>query len=170
MLWLFRGAVPVARPTAWSWALALVLGAGLWSTGSWADSQKFQACIVSAAQYRNVDPILLKAIAYQESRFRLDAVNHNRDKNGRITSTDHGPFQINDQWLPRLKKQGITVEQLYEECVPAYVAAWLLASAIKQHGSTWRAVGSYNSPSEANRKKYANLVKGHYERFLSGQR
>lgn len=154
----------------WSWAIALVLGAVMWSPVSSADDRELQACIVKAAKYRGQNPLLLKAIAYQESRFRLDAVNHNRDKNGKITSTDHGPFQINDQWLPKLKKYGITVNQLYEACVPAYVAAWLLASAIKTHGDTWRAVGAYNSPTEANRKKYATLVKKHFDRFSREQR
>lgn len=155
----------MARAAVWSWLLGLMLCLGGWPSTTWADGQRLQACIVAAANYRHQDPLLLKAISYQESGFRLDAVNHNRDKNGKIKSTDHGPFQINSQWLPKLKKHGITEAQLYDPCVSAHVAAWLLSDAIKRYGSTWRAVGAYNSPTEPKQKIYATLVKKHYTRF-----
>lgn len=120
---------------------------------------------MAAANYRHIDPSLLKAIAIQESGLNLRAVNRN-NKNG---SVDHGPFQINSSWLPKLKKHGITVAQLYDPCISAYVAAWILADSINRHGATWRAVGAYNSPTEANRLIYAKYIRTHYTRLLAGQ-
>lgn len=155
----------MAKLAVCSWLLGALLLVGGWSATSWADSQKLESCIVAAANYRHLDPALLKAIAIQESGLNLKAVNRG-NSNG---SVDHGPFQINSAWLPRLKKQGITVDQLYDPCISAYVAAWILADAINRHGATWRAVGAYNSPTESNRKKYATLIQKHYRRLLSSQ-
>ena len=149
----------------WSWLLGVALCLGVWSSVCWADDPRLEACIVAAANYRHIDPSLLKAIAIQESGLNLRAVNRN-NKNG---SVDHGPFQINSSWLPKLKKHGITVAQLYDPCISAYVAAWILADSINRHGATWRAVGAYNSPTEANRLIYAKYIRTHYTRLLAGQ-
>lgn len=164
--WLYRGAEPMGRSAMCNWLCTVALCIAIWSPVSWADDAKLEACIVLAANYRHIDPSLLKAIAIQESGLNIRAVNRS-NSNG---SVDHGPFQINSSWLPKLRKQGITVEQLYDPCISAYVAAWLLASAINQHGSTWRAVGAYHSPTESNRRKYAALIKKHYTKLLSAQR
>lgn len=138
----------------------------IWSPASFADDLRLDACIVAAANYRHIEPALLKAIAIQESGLNLAAVNRN-NMNG---SVDRGPFQINSSWLPTLKKHGITVIQLYDPCTSAYVAAWILANAINRYGPTWRAVGAYNSPTEANRKNYARHIQQHYSRLLNSQR
>lgn len=122
---------------------------------------RLEACIVKAANYRGIQPALLKAIAIQESGLKLGAMN--RNKNGSI---DHGPFQINSGWLPQLRKRGITEAQLYDPCVSAFVAAWILKQEIDRHGATWRAVGAYNSPSEENRRRYAKYVQQHYLRLI----
>jgi soluble lytic murein transglycosylase-like protein len=145
---------------------AVLLCMGFWSAASWADDPRLEACIVAAANYRHIDPSLLKAIAIQESGLNLWAVNRN-NANG---SVDHGPFQINSSWLPKLKKHGITVAQLYDPCISAYVAAWILADSINRHGATWRAVGAYNSPRESNQRNYARTIRQHYTRLLNTQR
>ena len=149
----------------WSWLCAIGLITVLWSEAPLAEDARLEACIVLADNYRHIDPALLKAIAIQVSGLNLKAVNRN-NSNG---SVDHGPFQINSSWLPKLKKQGITVEQLYDPCISAYVAAWILADAINEHGSTWRAVGAYNSPTESRRITYATLIQKHYAKLLSSQ-
>lgn len=149
-----------------AWGRALLLSVLLWSSASWATDPILEGCIVAAANYRHIDPALLKSIAIQESGLNLNAVNRS-NKNGTV---DHGPFQINSSWLPTLKRHGITVAQLYEPCPSAYVAAWLLADAISRFGPTWRAVGAYNSPTEARRKDYARLIERHYTRLLNSQR
>lgn len=160
--WLSQGAAVMGSPGV----KALLLCVLLWSPTSWATDPRLEACIVAAANYRHIDPALLKAIAIQESGLNLNAVNRS-NKNGTV---DHGPFQINSSWLPTLKRHGITVAQLYEPCPSAYVAAWLLADAISRFGATWRAVGAYNSPTEVRRKDYARLIERHYTRLLNSQR
>jgi soluble lytic murein transglycosylase-like protein len=137
---------------------ALLLLCSVCPMAVWADQQRIERCILSAAQYRHQDPKLLKAIALQESGMNPSLVS-GRNKNGTV---DIGLFQINSSWLPKLKKQGITERQLYDGCVSAYVAAWILAHEIDTHGLTWRAVGAYNSPTEANRKIYAQRIQERY--------
>jgi soluble lytic murein transglycosylase-like protein len=145
----------MANPTL---PAALLLLCSLCPMAVLADQARIERCIASAAQYRHQDPKLLKAIAVQESGMNPSAVNRN-NKNG---SVDIGLFQINSSWLPKLKKQGITERQLYDGCVSAYVAAWILAHEIDTHGLTWRAVGAYNSPTESNRKIYAQRIQQVY--------
>lgn len=151
-----------------AWVKALTMGtllcvASLASASPVPDARagRLDACLQSAATYQRIDPALLKAIAVQESGMNPRAVNQN--KNG---SKDHGVFQINDTWLPTLKKFGITQADLYDPCVSAYVGAWVLAQAIAQHGPTWRAVGAYNagnSPKrEAARIRYAKTIMSQY--------
>jgi soluble lytic murein transglycosylase-like protein len=52
-------------------------------------------CYETAAQYQRVSPLILRAIAWQESHGRADALNHNA--NG---SVDYGLMQINSVHLP----------------------------------------------------------------------
>jgi len=131
----------------------------------WADQDqaRIERCIVSAAQYRHQDPKLLKAIALQESGMNPSLVS-GRNKNGTV---DIGLFQINSSWLPKLKKLGVTEKQLYDGCVSAYVGAWILAHELNTHGATWRAVGAYNSPTEGNRRVYAERIHQRYMKLLS---
>lgn len=145
-------------------ALVLSLFCSLAIAGQTGDP-RLEACIVQAANYRGIQPQLLKAIAIQESKLNLKAVNRS-NSNG---SVDHGPFQINSWWLPELRKRGITEAQLYDPCVSAYVAAWILKQEIIRHGPTWRAVGAYNSPTEANRQRYARYVQHYYQQLISSQ-
>jgi soluble lytic murein transglycosylase-like protein len=156
----------MAKSAMWSWLLGAVLCLGVWPQ-SWAADPALEACIVKAAAYRQIDPLLLKAICTQESGCNR-AIIHPKNKNG---SVDIGAFGINDGGLPKLKKKGITRAQLTDgSCTDAYVAAWFLADAISRFGPTWRAVGAYNSPTESNRAIYAAYVRSHYIRLLAGQR
>ncbi len=127
------------------------------------DQARIERCIVSAAKYRHQDPKLLEAIALQESGMNPSLVSR-RNKNGTV---DIGLFQINSGWLPKLKKLGITEKQLYDGCVSAYVGAWILAHELNTHGATWRAVGAYNSPTEGNRRVYAERIHQRYMKLIS---
>lgn len=161
--WSFQGAAVMGSPGV----RAVLLCLFLWPSASWATDPRLEACIVAAANYRHQDPALLKAICTQESGCNRLAV-HPKNKDG---SVDYGAFGINNSWLPKLKKRGITLAQLTDgSCTDAYVAAWLLADVINRFGPTWRAVGAYNSPTEANRKIYASLIRQHYTRLLASQR
>ena len=107
-------------------------------------------CFDAAAEYHQVNPIILRSIAKVESNFNPGAVN--RNKNGSI---DVGLMQINSSWFQTLKKFGIVPEQLKDPCTNIYIGAWILSKAIHQYGNTWYAVGTYNSRNASLATRYA---------------
>ncbi|MHB0818480.1 lytic transglycosylase domain-containing protein [Stutzerimonas stutzeri] len=117
------------------------------------NSLRIQQCLSDAAHHHGVDLTLLSAIAWTESR--LDPIAHAINSNG---SSDYGLMQINDWWLPRLVRFGISRQDLLDPCISAYVGAWILAQEIQRHGPTWRAVGAYNSPTPQKQQAYAAKV------------
>jgi len=122
-------------------------------------ASRLESCIFQAGAYQKIDPLFLLAIAQQESAMNPKAKNRNV-KGG---TTDHGAMQINDEWVPRLKKFGITKNDLYDACVSAYVGAWILAQEIARHGYTWKAIGAYNAKSPDKQEIYARLI---YQRWV----
>jgi soluble lytic murein transglycosylase-like protein len=110
-------------------------------------------CFDEAAQYQKVNPLILRAIAWQESHNRPDAVN--RNANG---STDYGVMQINSVHLPTLSKYGISKNTLMEPCKNVYIAAWHLRQKMNKYGNTWAAVGAYHSESPPLRDRYAQDI------------
>jgi soluble lytic murein transglycosylase-like protein len=126
---------------------ALVAGAGLASASAHAD------CYDEAARYQKVNPLILRAIAWQESRNRPDALNKNT--NG---STDYGIMQINSIHLSTLKQYGITRDTLMEPCKNVYIAAWHLRQKMNKYGNTWQAIGAYHSETPSLRDKYARQI------------
>lgn len=94
----------------------------------------------------NVNSDLLKAIAYTESRIDQSAVNHNKNQNGEIVSSDYGVMQINSTWFSSLEQYGITPEMVINDmCTNIEVGAWILASNLANSGEDWLAVGAYNA-------------------------
>lgn len=119
-------------------------------------------CLDDAANYWGVPPALARAIAQQESGMRPWIVSKNRDG-----SKDLGLMQINSSWLPKLAKYGISAQELVSNaCTNAYVGNWILAQNIQRLGYNWDAVGAYNSPTPANRYRYAL---GIYRRLMTAQ-
>ncbi|WP_153099004.1 lytic transglycosylase domain-containing protein [Paraburkholderia hayleyella] len=112
-------------------------------------------CFDEAASYQNVNPLILRAIAWQESRNRPSALHKNA--NG---STDYGVMQINSIHLPRLSQYGISTGTLMEPCKNVYIAAWHLRQKMNRYGNTWEAVGAYHSETPALRDKYAKQIAG----------
>ncbi|MBK4737821.1 lytic transglycosylase domain-containing protein [Noviherbaspirillum pedocola] len=110
-------------------------------------------CFDEAAHRYHVDKQLLMAIAKTESGFRPNAYNINA--NG---SADIGLMQINDSWLPTLRKWGIDRTRLFDPCTNVNVGAWVLANNFVQHGRTWKAVGAYNARSTDKQEAYAMRV------------
>jgi soluble lytic murein transglycosylase-like protein len=110
-------------------------------------------CFDEAAQYQKVNPLILRAIAWQESHNRPDAVS--RNANG---STDYGVMQINSVHLPTLSKYGISKSTLMEPCKNVYIAAWHLRQKMNKYGNTWAAVGAYHSESPPLRDRYAQDI------------
>ncbi|MBF0315135.1 MAG: lytic transglycosylase domain-containing protein [Oligoflexia bacterium] len=124
----------------------------------------FRKCFKDAGERYGINPLLLVAIAKQESNFNPQAVNK-KNRNG---TKDLGIMQVNSSWLRVLKEYGIDEKNLFDPCTNINAAAWIFANAIKDHGSSWRAVGVYNVGSangerrEKNRAQYAKSVYQHY--------
>jgi len=110
-------------------------------------------CFDEAARYQKVNPLILRAIAWQESRNRPDALHKNT--NG---STDYGLMQINSVHLPTLKQYGISSDTLMDPCKNVYIAAWHLRQQMNKYGNTWQAVGAYHSQKPSLRDKYAQQI------------
>ncbi|WP_179403391.1 lytic transglycosylase domain-containing protein [Burkholderia guangdongensis] len=127
----------------------LLLTAGLALAGTTARAD----CFDEAAKYQKVNPLILRAIAWQESHNRPDALN--RNANG---STDYGLMQINSIHLPTLSRYGIGRETLMQPCKNVYIAAWHLRQKMNRYGNTWQAVGAYHSETPSLRDKYAQQI------------
>jgi soluble lytic murein transglycosylase-like protein len=110
-------------------------------------------CFDEAAQYQKVNPLILRAIAWQESHNHPDAVH--RNANGSI---DYGVMQINSVHLATLSQYGISQSTLMEPCKNVYIAAWHLRQKMNKYGNTWAAVGAYHSESPALRDRYAQDI------------
>lgn len=121
--------------------------------GSGVHASTPESCLKAAAQHHKVDYMLLRAIAQVESGLNPTAVG--RNTNG---TSDRGLMQINDWWLPKLANFGISKQSLMDPCVSAFVGAWILSHEISRHGSTWKAVGAYNSPTPKHQLIYVARV------------
>ncbi len=111
------------------------------------------ACFDEAGARHKISPVLLQAIAWQESGMRIDAMNRNRDG-----SWDIGLMQINSRWAPVLNRHGITLDQLWDPCVSTHVGAWILAGNFRTLGFNWDAVGAYNARRQDLRRRYAQAI------------
>ena len=114
---------------------------------AWAD------CLTTAARYHQVNDVVLRAIAWEESRMKSWAVRKN--SNG---SYDIGLTQTNSVHLKELAKFGIGPRHLQDACVSAFVGAWLYRKKVVKHGNTWVAVGAYHSETPHLRDAYARRV------------
>jgi soluble lytic murein transglycosylase-like protein len=91
-------------------------------------------CFDEAAGYQKVNPLILRAIAWQESHNHGDVLHSNTDG-----SIDYGLMQINPIHLPAL-------------------AAWHLRRQMNRFGNTWQAVGAYHSTTPALRDQYTRQI------------
>lgn len=123
------------------------------------------SCWNDAGKNYGIDPLLLKAIAWKESRGRTDAIGP-KLKNGNHAL---GLMQINSAHLPKLAQFGILREHLFNPCVSQKVGAWLLAECIQRFGQTWKAVGCYyagpTSKNIAAQVKYVLDVQLFYQGY-----
>lgn len=110
-------------------------------------------CIDAAAARHQVDATVLRAIGWQESRLRPEALG--RNANG---STDLGAFQINSVHLAELGRYGIDRKALGDGCLSAEVAAWHYRRQVDTYGDNWQAVGAYHSQTTARAAWYANQI------------
>jgi soluble lytic murein transglycosylase-like protein len=110
-------------------------------------------CFNQAAAYQGVNPSVLRAVAWLESKGDASAVN--RNANGSI---DVGQLQINSIHFGDLARQGVPHRALTDPCINVYVAAWLLKQKMVKYGNTWRAIGAYHSESPKLRDAYARSI------------
>ncbi|WP_299945705.1 lytic transglycosylase domain-containing protein [uncultured Microbulbifer sp.] len=121
-------------------------------------------CFARAAEEYSLNPLLLAAIAEQESSFNSSAINTN---NGRAV----GLMQIHSWWFPKLSVYGISEKDLYNACTNVAVGAWIFSQKTARYGNTWKAVGSYfagtGTTKETNelRINYAASVSRRYQRL-----
>ncbi len=98
-------------------------------------------CFALAGRDYNIDPDLLRAIAWKESRLNTEAIGYNPTK-----GFGSGLMQIDSQHFDELNSYGITPETLITNpCLNIYTGAYYLALAFKRFGMTWEAVGAYNA-------------------------
>jgi soluble lytic murein transglycosylase-like protein len=128
-----------------------------------ADVTRFDRCFVLAGERYGVSPLLLKAVARQESGLNPAAVN--RNANG---STDIGLMQINSSWLPTLERHGVKENDLRVPCANILVGAWILGSNFRAMGRTVDALGAYNARDPVKRQAYARQVLRHYVALNEG--
>ncbi len=98
-------------------------------------------CFDMAGRDYKIDPDLLRAISWQESRFKIDVIGRNP-----VTGYGSGLMQIDSQHFNELSRYGIKPDHLLSDaCLNIYTGAYYLAQAFKKWGVSWDAVGAYNA-------------------------
>lgn len=132
----------------------VVLACSLALSGEASATRQYDACFQRAGEHFGISPLLLRAIARQESGFNPRA----RNTANFNDSEDRGLMQINSFWFPTLRRAGIDPESLWDPCTSITVGAWILAGEIRSHGMTWEAVGRYNARSPEKKRIYAAKI------------
>ncbi len=122
-------------------------------------------CFEEAGWFYDINPNLLEAIAYTESRLKEDSINTNA--NG---TSDYGLMQINSSWFKSLSDLGVSESDVINKpCVNVFVGAWVLAQNFKSHGENWLSVGAYNAgflkSRQKHRDRYVVLIKENLKRI-----
>lgn len=111
-------------------------------------------CFDAAGKDAGIDPDLLRAIAWQESRLHYDAIGKNP-----VSGYGMGLMQIDSQHLGNMKKRGIDRELLVTDiCTNIYSGALILAQAFNKWGATWEAVGAYNAGFSGTPKQHVRRM------------
>jgi soluble lytic murein transglycosylase-like protein len=110
-------------------------------------------CFARAGAYQGVNPMILRAIAWYESKGDPGAVHRNADG-----SIDVGQAQINSVHFAELRRYGVPPGALMDACVNTYVAAWMLKQKMIRYGNTWHAIGAYHSETPSLRDRYARSI------------
>lgn len=122
----------------------------------------FADCIDDAADFHKINPLLLRAIAKQESGMNEKATHRNTDG-----SIDYGLMGINSSHLPELRRFGIGARELMNGCTCAYVGAWYLSRDFARVGFDVNGLGAYNAASPNKRAAYVQLLIRRAEELVS---
>lgn len=91
-------------------------------------------CFDLAGRDYKIDPDLLRAISWKESRYRVNAIGINP-----VTGYGSGLMQVDSQHFNELARYGIKPEHLTTDpCMNIYTGAYYLAIAFKKWGVSWR--------------------------------
>ncbi|MGU7774228.1 lytic transglycosylase domain-containing protein [Burkholderia sp. MR1-5-21] len=131
----------------------ILLGAILIAPAYADDAQSGDACFERAGGYQGVNPNILRAIAWYESKGNPGAVHRNADG-----SIDIGQTQINSVHFGELRRYGVLPGALRDACVNIFVAAWMLKQKMVRYGNTWQAIGAYHSETPRLRDEYARNI------------
>lgn len=111
-------------------------------------------CIIEAAQCFQINPLIIKAIIWQESKNKPHALNTNKNK-----TVDVGIMQINTVHFKPLKAMGIDEELLRENsCANVFSGSWVLKKSIERYGYNWDGIGSYHSRTPVHHDKYVKKI------------
>lgn len=89
-----------------------------------------QDCFELAGRDYKIDPDLLRAISWKESRYRVNAIGINP-----VTGYGSGLMQVDSQHFNELARYGIKPEHLTTDpCMNIYTGAYYLAIAFKKWG------------------------------------
>lgn len=124
-------------------------------------------CWLEAGQMYGVDPVLLMAIAWKESRGHIHSVGPTlRDGNRAL-----GLMQINTIHMPLLQRHGIHREDLFDPCVSKKIGAYVLADCLKKFEASWHSVGCYyggpRSRAYTAMRNYERDVRRYYQGYLN---
>lgn len=122
------------------------------------------SCWEAVGRRHGIDPLLLKAIAWKESRGHANAVGPALP-GGYVAL---GQMQINTIHLPELAKYGIKREHLFDACTSQEVGAWVLSDCISKFGATWKAVGCYYAGPKSKNIPAQEEYVADVQRFYKG--
>ncbi|WP_224558171.1 lytic transglycosylase domain-containing protein [Pectobacterium versatile] len=111
-------------------------------------------CITEAAMCFKINPLLIKAIIWQESGNRQHAITKNKNN-----TIDVGLMQINSIHFKELSSIGISEKTLRENsCANVFSGTWILHKTIQRHGYTWDGIGNYHSSTPHHHDKYIKKI------------
>lgn len=151
------------KKSPWLAAIAILCASSLapaQAKGSWGQSLQgdpvVERCIVDAANYHAVNPLMLRAIMMVESSMRPAVASGN--SNGTV---DFGMAGINSLHINegmKLARFGIDKQNLKEPCIAAYVGGWHLSRMIAKYGNNWFGIAAYHSATPKYNERYQVLL------------
>ncbi|GKW40822.1 lytic transglycosylase domain-containing protein [Pectobacterium parvum] len=111
-------------------------------------------CITEAAMCFQINPLLIKAIIFQESGNRQHVVTKNKNN-----TVDIGLMQINSIHFKELSSIGISEKTLRENsCANVFSGTWILHKTIQRHGYSWDGIGNYHSSTPRHHDRYMKKI------------
>lgn len=111
-------------------------------------------CIIDAAECFQINPLVVKAIIWQESKNKPYVVNKNKNN-----TIDVGLMQVNSIHFHSLETLGVDTKSLtVNSCANVFSGTWVLSKAIHQYGYTWDGIGYYHSSTPIYHAEYVNSI------------